>query len=139
MFHGKKRFRGSMVQIPPNAIFAARIGGAGLLRVIYRIFVPLLSDTWFRVWLIIFAGVMFELPVSELLYPAGSPTLAVGIMHQVHAMRFGVGAALTVSATIMTGFIIASVHLLLSFTRRRKSRPLKIRIETSRPKEETIL
>jgi iron(III) transport system permease protein len=128
-----------MVQIPPNAIFAARTAGAGLIRVIYRIFVPLLRDTWFRVWLIIFAGVMFELPVSELLYPAGAPTLAVGIMHQVHAMRFGVGAALTVSATVMTGLIIGGVHLLLSLTRRRGSKPVKSRIEASPAREETIV
>lgn len=101
---------GSMVQIPPNAIFAARTAGAGLTRIIMRIFVPLLRDTWFRVWLISFAGVMFELPVSELLYPAGQPTLAVGIIHQVHSLRLGAGAALTVSSTLLLGVVVGLAH-----------------------------
>ncbi len=110
---------GSMVQIPPNAIFAARTAGAGLTRVIVRIFIPMLRDTWFRVWLISFAGVIFELPVSELLYPAGAPTLAVGIIHQIHSMRFGTGAALTVISTVLMGVMVGAAQFLQNRCSRR--------------------
>jgi iron(III) transport system permease protein len=97
---------GSMVQIPPNAIFVARLSGAGLTRIIRRVLVPMMRDTWFRVWLLIFAGVVFELPVSELLYPPGAPTLAVGITHQVNNNQFGVAAALTVVSTLAISIIV---------------------------------
>lgn len=97
---------GSMVQIPPNAIFVARLAGAGLTRIIRRVFVPMMRDTWFRVWLLIFCGVVFELPVSELLYPPGSPTLAVGITHHVDNNQIGIAAALTVLSTLFISLIV---------------------------------
>ena len=98
---------GSMVQIPPNAIFAARLSGAGLTRIIRKVFVPMMRDTWFRVWLIIFAGVVFELPVSQLLYPPGGPTLAVSIAHQtVNNANVQTGAALTVVSSLVISLIV---------------------------------
>ena len=128
---------GSMVQIPPNAIFAARTAGAGLTRVILKIFVPLLRDTWFRVWLISFAGVIFELPVSQLLYPAGAPTLAVGIVHQIHSLRLGVGAALTVTSTLMLGVMIALAQWIQGRWSRQRARAgnitMKIALDGSKP------
>lgn len=104
---------GSMVQIPPNAIFVARLAGAGLTRIIRKIFVPMMRDTWFRVWLLIFAGVVFELPVSQLLYPSGGPTLAVSIAHQiVDNASVDTGAALTVVSTLVISLIVFAVVLI---------------------------
>lgn len=111
---------GSMVQIPSNTIFAARLSGAGLLRLIRKIFVPMMRDTWFRVWMLIFAGVVFELPVSELLYPPGGPTLAVSIAHQtVNNANVQIGAALTVVATLVIAVIVLSIMMV----QRRAGRP----------------
>lgn len=90
---------GGMAQIPTSAITAARVSGAGLGRVVRRIVLPMMRSTWVRIWLMLFAGVVFELPASQLLYPPGSPTLAVSIVHQFHNTEFGVGAALTVMST----------------------------------------
>jgi len=96
---------GGVAQIPANALTAARSSGAGLATVVRRIVLPMLGSTWTRVWLMLFAGVVFELPVSQLLYPPGGPTLAVAIVHQFHNTDFGVGAALTVLSTGTVGIL----------------------------------
>lgn len=106
---------GAMAQVPDRMVWAARASGAGLAASIRRIVVPMLGDTWIRIWLMLFAGVMFELPVSQLLYPPGGPTLAVSIVHQFNSTRFGVGAALTVLSTTgvlaLTGIIMGARRL----------------------------
>ncbi len=100
---------GGMEQIPTSAITAARVSGGSLATVVRRIILPMTGSTWVRIWLMLFAGVVFELPVSQLLYPPGGPTLAVSIVHQFHNTDFGIGAALTVMSTAA----IAAVSLLL--------------------------
>lgn len=111
---------GAMAQVPDSAVNAARASGAGLVALVRHILVPMLSDTWRRIWLMLFAGVMFELPVSQLLYPPGGPTVAVSIVHQFNSTRMGVGAALTVLAT--TGVaLLAAVLLGLGRPRRTAS------------------
>jgi iron(III) transport system permease protein len=102
---------GAVAQIPDGAIQAARTAGAGLGAVVRRIVAPMLADTWLRIGLMLFAGAMFELPVSELLYPPGAPTLAVAIVHQFHNTQLGVGAALTALSTAGVGALSGLVLL----------------------------
>lgn len=116
---------GSIAQIPGGAVNAARMSGARLLEQMRFIIVPMLKETWLRVWLMLFAGVLFELPVSQLLYPPGSPTLAVSIVHQFNGQQFGLGAALTVMSTAAAGSAALGVSALIQRAgrRRRPSRP----------------
>lgn len=102
---------GAMAQVPESAVSAARASGAGLAALVRHIVVPMLGGTWLRIGLMLFAGVMFELPVSQLLYPPGGPTLAVSIVHQFNSTLFGVGAALTVLST--TGVALVAALLLV--------------------------
>lgn len=111
---------GAMAQVPESAVAAARASGAGLAALVRHILVPMLSGTWVRIWLLLFAGVVFELPVSQLLYPPGGPTLAVSIVHQFDGTKFGVGAALSVLATTAVAIIALAA---LALFRRRRSRP----------------
>jgi len=111
---------GAMLQIPESALSAARSSGAGLFTTLRRIIVPMLGDTWVRIWLMLFAGVMFELPVSQLLYPPGGPTIAIGIVHQFHNTLLGVAAALTVISTSVVALVAGLFFALLrSRTRAR--------------------
>ncbi len=103
---------GGMAQIPASAVTAARASGAGLATVVRRIILPMMGSTWIRIWLMLFAGVVFELPVSQLLYPPGGPTLAVSIIHQFHSTDFGTGAALTVMSTATVGVLALILHWL---------------------------
>lgn len=82
-------------QIDPNLMSAARVLGIPNRLKIRRITIPLVLPTLGSTFLLVVTGVLFELPASELLYPAGSPTLAVEIVHQFHNFNYGVGAALT--------------------------------------------
>lgn len=112
---------GAMSQIPDSVVLAARSSGAGLGALVRRIIVPMLGDTWIRIWLMLFAGVMFELPVSQLLYPAGGPTLAVAIVHQFHSSLLGLGAALTTISTtavaLVAGLVLLTRRLLVPVPR----------------------
>ncbi|MGC8489682.1 MAG: ABC transporter permease [Clostridia bacterium] len=110
---------GSIAQVPGGAVDAARMSGARLVQQMRYIIVPMLKDTWLRVWLMLFTGVIFELPVSQLLYPPGQPTLAVSIVHQFHGQQFGLGSALTVMSTAAAGAVALGISGLL----RRSGRP----------------
>jgi iron(III) transport system permease protein len=104
---------GSIAQVPGGAVDAARMSGARLVQQMRYIIVPMLKDTWLRVWLMLFTGVIFELPVSQLLYPPGQPTLAVSIVHQFHGQEFGLGSALTVMSTAAAGVVALGISGLL--------------------------
>ncbi len=105
---------GAMAQLPEGQISAARMGGASTRTVLGRIVVPQLAPTWLRIWLLVFAGAVFELPMSMLLYPPGQPTAAVAILHQFHSMQIGTGAALTVLATLGLGAVVLVLSGLLA-------------------------
>lgn len=113
---------GSMAQVPGGALDAARLSGANLWAQVRWIIVPMLKDTWLRVWLMLFTGVMFELPVSQLLYPPGQPTLAVSIVHQFNGQEFGRGAALTVLSTAAVGLVALGFSYVLGRMGRGSSR-----------------
>jgi iron(III) transport system permease protein len=121
--YGVRVVTGSLAQIPASLLTAARVAGATLAGVLRWVLIPVLGDTWLRVWLLLFSGVMFELPVSELLYPPGEPTLAVAIVHQFHSQQFGVGAALTVTATVGVGCLVAAAAALFRLRPASKSSP----------------
>lgn len=120
---------GGMAQIPPSVITAARVSGAGLWTVVRRIILPMMGSTWVRIWLMLFAGVVFELPVSQLLYPPGGPTLAVSIVHQFHNTDLGTGAALTVIATAGVGILSLLFMWLGQGVGRTKGRGVGVAVE----------
>lgn len=109
---------GALAQVPESLVQAARVAGGGLYATVRRIIGPLLLDTWGTIWLMLFATTVFELPASELLYPAGRPTVAVAIVHQMHNQAFGVGAALSVAATAVLGLTVGGLVLALQVARR---------------------
>lgn len=118
---------GGMAQISPSTVYAARMSGARLFSTVRFILIPMLGRTWTRIWLMLFTGVMFELPVSQLLYPPGGPTLAVAVVHQYHDTAFGTGAALTVMSTGAVGLVALVITYLehyLGRWRRRQSEAL---------------
>ncbi len=109
----------AMTQLPEGQVSAARLAGASTRKVLGRIVIPQLAPTWLRIWLLVFAGAVFELPMSMLLYPPGQPTAAVAILHQFHSMQIGTGAALTVLATLGLGAVVLALSALLARVTRR--------------------
>ena len=109
---------GALAQVPESLVTAARVAGGGLFTTVRRIIGPLLADTWGAIWLMLFATTVFELPASELLYPAGRPTVAVAIVHQMHNQAFGVGAALSVASTAILALTVGALVLAARALRR---------------------
>ncbi len=92
---------GAMSQISPNLPIAARVLGAGQRTVLSKIILPLVSATAVSIFFLSFTNVVFELPASSLLYPAGSPPLPVAIQAKFNAFEWTQGAALTVMGMLV--------------------------------------
>jgi len=58
---------------------------------------PIIARPLLIAWLLTFSGTLLELPVSELLYPPGSPPVAVGIELSLAGFDFGGGTAIAQS------------------------------------------
>jgi ABC-type spermidine/putrescine transport system permease subunit II len=80
---------------------AARVHGCRPLAAWWRTALPLLAPSLVRAWLLVFAVVMFELPLSDILHPPGVPPLAVAIAHQLR-YDYASGTALTALGTLIT-------------------------------------
>jgi len=91
---------GALAQLDRRLLSAARVLGAGIGRLLYRIVLPLVAEGALALWLFVLAGTAFELPASEFLYPAGHPTLAVEVNHFFNTGLYGQGTALAVTAAV---------------------------------------
>jgi iron(III) transport system permease protein len=107
---------GRAAQLQPSLMQAARVHGHGPLQSWRQAVLPLMAPSLIRGWMLVFAVLMFELPLSEILHPAGVPPLAVAITHQLRYDYAG-GTALTAIAALITlGAIgmVAGLYRLLS-------------------------
>lgn len=102
----------AVYQVDPELLAAARVLGAGPAMRIRRILVPAVWPSIGTAFLLVFTGVLFELPVSELLYPAGYPTLAVVILHLFDSFQDGAGAALTLLGMAVAALATAGLGAL---------------------------
>lgn len=91
---------------------AARVHGLHRAAQWRRIRLPLLATPLLLTWLLTACHLIFELPASELLYPPGSPTLAVALVSYIHNFRYGTESALQISAVLMVGVTVGMVQWL---------------------------
>jgi iron(III) transport system permease protein len=89
---------GTVSQLPPSLRDAARAHGAGSLAAWARGVLPVVSRPLVMAWLLAFAGVFLELPISQLLYQPSSPPASVAIQDNLGTYHFGVGLAQSVLA-----------------------------------------
>ena len=94
----------ALTQISPSLLEAGQIHGARLFTIFRKILLPLVSTTTISVLFLIFSHIMFELPASELLYPAGKTVLPVVIAKYYTELQVENGAALTV---LSIGLVLA--------------------------------
>ncbi|WP_449369982.1 ABC transporter permease [Thiomonas sp.] len=71
---------GPVAQLHRSLGDAARVHGLSRLQTLRHIHLPLLAGALFYGWLLAVLSIAFELPASELLYPAGHPPLAVALL-----------------------------------------------------------
>ncbi|MDE2254100.1 MAG: iron ABC transporter permease [Betaproteobacteria bacterium] len=92
---------------------AGRVHGLSRLQTLLAIDLPLLARPLFAAWLLAALHIAFELPASELLYPAGHPPLAVALLdaangfqlhQQARVQLLGMGLLMGFAAVARLGF-----------------------------------
>lgn len=89
---------------------AAQVHGIPRWRQWLRVRVPLLATPLLFAWLLTASRIVFELPVSELLYPPGSPPLAVALIGYLRSFDYATEAALQLTAVALLGGIVLAVR-----------------------------
>lgn len=102
---------GGMAKIPKSLLTAAQMQGAGFVKKICTILLPLLHNSSVSAVLAAFGGSIFNLAITTILYPPNYSTLPVYISDSYNDLKFGYAAA----ATIVGGFFIIAIMLALEF------------------------
>jgi iron(III) transport system permease protein len=107
---------GPVAQVDRSPVQAARVHGSSQIGAVVHALVPVVSRSLLWAWILTFTGVLFELPVSQLLYPPGSPTLSVSLTHALALNSYGPGTAMTVAAVafalVVVGAVLGAYRLL---------------------------
>lgn len=98
---------GSVSQIQESLAEAGRVHGSGPLAAWRRTVLPVLSRPLVAAWVLVFAATLLELPMSQLLYPPGSPTVSVAIEHALMNYDFAGGTAMEVIAVLGALAVVA--------------------------------
>lgn len=106
---------GPVAQVDRAPVVAARVHGSGSISSIRHALVPVVSRSLLWAWILTFTGVMFELPVSQLLYPPGSPTLSVAITRALGLDFYGPGTAMSVVSVAFALAVVGAALLLFRF------------------------
>ncbi|MEI6648578.1 MAG: ABC transporter permease subunit [Actinomycetes bacterium] len=103
---------GNMGQIQESMMDAARVHGSAAPRAWLDVTMPLIARPLLIAWLLTFSGTLLELPVSELLYPPGSPPVAVGIELSLAGFDYGGGTAIEI-LSIVWALVVVSIAFFL--------------------------
>lgn len=100
---------GAVSQLQGTLHEAARAHGAGAMRAWARGVLPVVSRPLMMAWLLTFCGVFLELPLSQLLYPPGSPPVSVAVQSNLGNYHYGIGMAQSVIAVAFAFGAVAVV------------------------------
>ncbi len=89
-----KVLQGPVTQLHARLAEAASVHGLTRLQRLRYIDAPILAVPLFSAWLLAVLHVAFELPASELLYPAGHPPLAVALLNAAAGFQLHLQARL---------------------------------------------
>lgn len=100
---------GGMAKIPKTLLVAAQMQGAGFIKKMQTVLLPLMHNSAVSAVLAAFGGSVFNLAITTILYPPNYSTLPVYISDAYNDLEFGYAAA----ATIVGGAFIVTIMLLL--------------------------
>ena len=102
---------GAVSQLQSSLRDAARTHGAGAFIAWTRGVLPVVSRPLTMAWLLTFAGIFLELPISQLLYAPNEPPASVAINDNLstYATSFGVGMAQSVLAVAIALALVGAV------------------------------
>jgi iron(III) transport system permease protein len=102
-----KVLQGPLAQLHVRLGEAARVHGLSRLRTLRAIELPLAARALFSAWLLAALHIAFELPASELLYPAGHPPLAVALLDAAAGFQLQLQARLQLlGIALLLGFAL---------------------------------
>ncbi len=96
---------------------AARVHGIGLQDRVERIHLPPLARPLAWAWSLAFCRLFFELPLAQMLAPAGGEPVAVVLVQAQQSLHLGAEARLAVCAMLLCGGIVGVVLLLPGWRR----------------------
>ena len=99
---------GPVGQVQDSLQQASRVHGSGPLTSWRLTVLPVLARPLLAAWVLVFAGTLLELPVSELLYPPNHPPVSVGITKALANYDFGGGTAMEVIAVLFALAVVAA-------------------------------
>lgn len=100
---------GPVAQVDQAPVKAARVHGATQLGALRHGLIPVVSRSLLWAWVYVFTGVLLELPVSQLLYPPGTPTLAVAIDRALGDAFYGPATTMSVASVAFALLVVAAV------------------------------
>ena len=100
---------GPVSQLQASLHDAARTHGAGAVRAWAHAVLPAISRPVVMAWLLTFAAVFLELPISQLLYAPNSPPVSVAIEDNLGNYHFGVGIAQAVVSVLLALVVVGVV------------------------------
>ena len=108
---------GPVAQLHRSLADAARVHGLSRWQTLRHIHLPLLSGALFYGWLLAVLSIAFELPASELLYPAGHPPLAVALLQYAGGFQLHQQARLQVlGMAVLLAFALLARWVYQRFT-----------------------
>ena len=105
--------QGPLGQLHANLSDAARLHGLPWASRALDIHAPLLLSPFLWGWTMAFGQIFFELPISELLYPAGRPPVGVDLVTLNQQLRYGEEARLALAGIGLALLIAVLLTLLL--------------------------
>ncbi len=96
---------------------AARVHGIGWADRIERIFLPPLIRPLAWAWSLAFCRLFFELPLAQMLAPAGGEPVGVALVQLQQSLRFATEARLALLAVALCGAVVTVVALLAERSR----------------------
>ena len=88
--------RNALQQIAPDLEAAARVAGAGWLRALFDITLPLLRSATWTTWILVFSLCLHELPMSALLTQSGNAVISTTVIQYIADGAIVVAAAMSV-------------------------------------------
>jgi iron(III) transport system permease protein len=94
--------RNAMQQVAPDLEAAARVAGAGWLRTLFDITLPLLRSATWTTWILVFSLCLHELPMSALLTQSGNAVISTTVIQYIADGAIVVAAAMSVLIVVFS-------------------------------------
>jgi len=102
--HALRIFQSTVVQIDPALDEASRVSGAGILRTLRNVTLPLLRHSTLSAWLLLFILMVRELNVAIMVYTSDTRVLPVLLYSEIEGGQYGAAAIIAIVEILIITF-----------------------------------